>query len=112
MPKHGLVAAGSTAGTAVMHAVLLEQACRIQLDAMAAGELTVYSDPDEAIAKRALCWPPSQLESGWRYWLRKSADLPEPPDWTDEEPRLYAADAASAAWERTWSFLDRRLPAS
>jgi L-fuculose-phosphate aldolase len=85
MPKHGLVAAGSTAGTAVMHAVLLEQACRIQLDAMAAGELTVYSDPDEAIAKRALCWPPSQLESGWRYWLRKSADLPEPPDWTDEE---------------------------
>jgi carboxymethylenebutenolidase len=30
----------------------------------------------------------------------------------DARPRLYDADAASAAWERTWSFLDRRLPAS
>jgi carboxymethylenebutenolidase len=30
----------------------------------------------------------------------------------DARPHLYDADAASAAWERTWSFLDRRLPAS
>jgi ribulose-5-phosphate 4-epimerase/fuculose-1-phosphate aldolase len=87
MPKHGLVAAGSTVGTAVMHAVLLEQACRIQLDAMAAGEVKVHSDQAEALAKRAQCWPTGQLETGWRYWLRKSADLPEPPDWVDEDYR-------------------------
>jgi len=85
MPKHGLVAAGGTVGSAVMHAVLLEQACRIQLDAMAAGHVTVHSDPAESLAKRALCWPESQLEAGWRYWLRKSAELPEPPDWNDED---------------------------
>ncbi|WP_042411499.1 class II aldolase/adducin family protein [Streptacidiphilus carbonis] len=85
MPKHGLVAAGITVGAAVMHAVLLEQACRTQLDAMAAGHVTVHSDPAEAVAKRALCWPQHQLEAGWRYLLRKSADVNEPPNWKDED---------------------------
>ncbi|WP_067479102.1 class II aldolase/adducin family protein [Actinomadura hibisca] len=73
MPKHGLVAAGPTAGAAVMHAVLLDRACRVQLTAMAAGPVRVHSDAAEAAAKRAECWPAAQLDAGWRYLLRKDA---------------------------------------
>jgi L-ribulose-5-phosphate 4-epimerase len=71
MPKHGLLAAGETVGEAVMHAVLLDRACRSQLTAMAAGPIQVHSDVAEAEAKRALCWAPSQIEAGWRYLARK-----------------------------------------
>jgi ribulose-5-phosphate 4-epimerase/fuculose-1-phosphate aldolase len=71
MPRHGLVAAGETVGAAVMHAVLLGRACGIQLAAMAAGPVQVHSDPAEAEAKRALCWPPAQIEAGWRYLARE-----------------------------------------
>jgi ribulose-5-phosphate 4-epimerase/fuculose-1-phosphate aldolase len=71
MPKHGLVACGENVGAAVMHAVLLDRACRSQLAAMAAGPIQVHSDPAEAEAKRRLCWAPSQIEAGWRYLARK-----------------------------------------
>ena len=71
MPKHGLVAAGESVGAAVMHAVLLDRACRTQLTAMAAGPITVHSDRAEAEAKRQLCWAPSQIEAGWRYLARR-----------------------------------------
>lgn len=71
MPKHGLVACGETVGAAVMHAVLLDRACKSQLTAMAAGPVKVYSDRAEAEAKRDLCWAPSQIEAGWRYLARK-----------------------------------------
>ncbi|MFC6879039.1 class II aldolase/adducin family protein [Actinomadura yumaensis] len=71
MPKHGLVAAGETVPEAVMHAVLLDRACEVQLAAMAAGPIRTYSDADEAAAKRAQCWPRSQLEAGWEYLTRK-----------------------------------------
>lgn len=71
MPKHGLVACGENVGEAVMHAALLDRACRSQLAAMAAGPIEVFSDVAEAEAKRALCWAPSQIEAGWRYLARK-----------------------------------------
>ena len=71
MPKHGLVACGETVGAAVMHAVLLDRACRSQLTAMAAGPIRVHSDAAEARAKRDLCWAPSQIEAGWRYLARQ-----------------------------------------
>ncbi|MER6959940.1 class II aldolase/adducin family protein [Streptomyces sp. NPDC000618] len=78
MPKHGLVAAGHTVAAAVMHAVLLERACAIQLRAESAGAVLVHSDAAEARAKRAQCWPDSQLEAGYRYLVRRAADtLPE-----------------------------------
>lgn len=75
MPKHGLLACGETVGAAVMHAVLLDRACRSQLAARAAGPIQVHSDRAEAEAKRALCWAPSQIEAGWRYLARKGALL-------------------------------------
>ncbi|MGN9821518.1 class II aldolase/adducin family protein [Streptomyces sp. SD11] len=73
LPKHGLVAAGHTAAAAVMHAVLLDSACAIQLRAQAAGQAVVHSDAAEARAKRTQCWPDSQLEAGYRYLVRKAA---------------------------------------
>lgn len=71
LPKHGLVAAGTSVQSAVMHAVLLDRACRTQLAAMAAGPLRVWSDDAEAAAKRAECWPESQLGAGFAYLARK-----------------------------------------
>ncbi|MBD3007609.1 class II aldolase/adducin family protein [Streptomyces sp. 5-10] len=73
MPKHGLVAAGRTAAAAVMHAVLLDRACAVQLRVQAAGPAVVRSDAWEARAKRAQCWPDSQLEAGYRYLVRQAA---------------------------------------
>jgi L-fuculose-phosphate aldolase len=76
MPKHGLVACGESIGAAVMHAVLLDRACRSQLVAQAAGPIEVHSDPAEAEAKRQMCWADSQIEAGWRYLARKGERLP------------------------------------
>ncbi|MCX4904656.1 class II aldolase/adducin family protein [Streptomyces sp. NBC_00878] len=73
MPSHGLVSAGRTVPAAVMHAVLLDRACAVQLTATAAGAVRVHSDLAEARAKRAECWPDSQLEAGWHYLLRRVA---------------------------------------
>ncbi|WP_019633947.1 class II aldolase/adducin family protein [Actinomadura atramentaria] len=73
LPKHGLVAAGDGAGSAVMHAVLLDRACQTQLMAMAAGPVRVYSDAAEAAAKRSQCWPPRQIDAGWNYLDRKGS---------------------------------------
>ncbi|MFB4300295.1 class II aldolase/adducin family protein [Actinomadura sp. NTSP31] len=71
MPRHGLVSAGRTVQAAVMHAVLLDRACRTQLAAMAAGPIRVWSDGAEAAAKRDECWPDSQLDAGFAYLARK-----------------------------------------
>jgi ribulose-5-phosphate 4-epimerase/fuculose-1-phosphate aldolase len=72
LPQHGLVAVGTDVAHAVMHAVLLDRACRTQLTAMAAGGPRRWSDTGEVIAKRAECWPPSQIEAGWHYLTRQS----------------------------------------
>jgi L-ribulose-5-phosphate 4-epimerase len=70
MPKHGAVTAGPDAATAVMHAVLLERACRTQLMAMAAGDVAIWSDQAEAELKREQVWNPRQQQAGWHYLLR------------------------------------------
>ncbi|MEU6607116.1 class II aldolase/adducin family protein [Streptomyces shenzhenensis] len=72
LPKHGAVTAGPDAATAVMYAVLLERACRTQLMAMAAGELKVWSDAEEAAFKRDQIWNPTQRDAGWHYLNRLS----------------------------------------
>lgn len=78
LPRHGLVAVGATVAEAVMHAVLLDRACRTQLAAMAAGELRGWSDAAECAAKRAECWNPTQIEAGWQYLLRTAGATDEP----------------------------------
>ena len=53
VPRHGLVTVGPDAATAVMRAVLLARACHVQLQAMAAGKIRLWSDPAEIAVKKA-----------------------------------------------------------
>ena len=73
MPQHGIVAVGPDAPAAVMTAVLLDRACRTQLNAMAAGPLRRWGDAEDTMAKRADVWSGRQLRAGWEYLLRRAA---------------------------------------
>lgn len=73
MPRHGLVAVGGTDAAAVMHAVLLDAACRLHLLAGAAGRIRSASDAEELRRKTAHVWPSSQLEAGYAHLLRRAA---------------------------------------
>ncbi len=73
MPQHGIVAVGPDAPAAVMTAVLLDRACRTQLNAMAAGPLLRWGAEEDTVAKRADVWSDRQLRAGWEYLLRRSA---------------------------------------
>lgn len=71
MPGHGFVTVGETPGIAVMRAVLLNRACATQLQALQAGGPARWSDEVEAKAKRDSASSPAQLETGYRYLLRR-----------------------------------------
>jgi hypothetical protein len=53
-----------------MTAVLLDKACRTQLNAMAAGPLKLWGAEEDTVAKRAVVWSDSQLLAGWEYLVR------------------------------------------
>jgi hypothetical protein len=55
-----------------MYAVLLERACRAQLQALAAGDPKVWSDAEEAAFKRDQVWNPRQVQAGYQYLVRKA----------------------------------------
>ena len=69
--NHGIVTAGPDVETAVMTAILLDRACRMQLTAMAAGELRSWSDDAEARSKREHCYGPALLQQAWDYLARR-----------------------------------------
>lgn len=71
--NHGIVTAGPDVPTAVMTAILLDRACRMQLTAMAAGELRRWSDDAEALAKREHCYSPALLRQAWDYLSRRGS---------------------------------------
>jgi ribulose-5-phosphate 4-epimerase/fuculose-1-phosphate aldolase len=71
--NHGIVTVGPDVPTASITAVLLDRACRIQLTAMAAGELRRWSDDEEALAKRKHCYGPELLRQAWDYLSRRVA---------------------------------------
>jgi ribulose-5-phosphate 4-epimerase/fuculose-1-phosphate aldolase len=71
--NHGIVTVGPDVAAAVMTAVLLDRACRMQLTAMAAGELRRWSSDDEALSKRDHCYRPELLRQAWEYLSRRSA---------------------------------------
>jgi hypothetical protein len=58
-----------------MTAVLLDRACRTQLNAMAAGPLRRWGDEGDTVDKRTDVWSDRQLRAGWEYLLRKSARI-------------------------------------
>lgn len=70
IPQHGVVTVGPDAATAVMRAILLARACRVQLDAMSAGTIRRWSDTDEIELKKAEVWPRSQINAGYVYLSR------------------------------------------
>jgi L-fuculose-phosphate aldolase len=78
MPNHGAVTVGPDIATAVMHAVLLERACRTQLMALAAGDPKTWSDASEAAFKREQVWNPGQMQAGYRYLVRKTENESQP----------------------------------
>lgn len=72
LPSHGAVTVGTDMATAVMYAVLLERACRTELDALAAGGPKVWSDAQETAFKREQVWNRTQLRAGYDYLVRTS----------------------------------------
>lgn len=70
LPSHGALTIGPDIETAVMYAVLLERACRTELDALAAGGPRVWSDAEETAFKREQVWNPRQLAAGYNYLVR------------------------------------------
>ncbi|MBU2694094.1 hypothetical protein CCO04_03285 [Pimelobacter sp. 30-1] len=73
--NHGVVTVGATLGEAVLRAVVLEEACRVQLAVLAAagGRAPASSDAAEARAKRDRVWGPANREHAWQYLLRRHA---------------------------------------
>lgn len=70
LPSHGAVTVGWDIASAVMYAVLLERACRTELDALAAGGARTWSDEKETARKRDEVWNPAQLRAGFDYLVR------------------------------------------
>jgi L-fuculose-phosphate aldolase len=69
--NHGIVSVGPDVPTAVMTALLLDRACRMQLTAMATGELRRWSSDAEALSKRDHCYSPELLRQAWDYLGRR-----------------------------------------
>src|ERR1700722_1543610 len=57
-------------GAAFLTAVLLDKACRVQLDAMAAAPLRRWGQEEDTVAKRPVVWADSQLLAGFEYLAR------------------------------------------
>jgi len=72
IPRHGLVTVGPDPATAVMRAVLLARACQVQLQAQAAGQIQIWSDPAEIGLKKAQVWPGSQINAGYGFLCRRA----------------------------------------
>jgi ribulose-5-phosphate 4-epimerase/fuculose-1-phosphate aldolase len=70
--NHGIVTVGRNVAEAVLAAVFLERACQQQLLAMASGTVRLWSDDDEALAKRTNLFSPTQMEQTWNYMLRRT----------------------------------------
>ncbi|MPZ72081.1 MAG: class II aldolase/adducin family protein [Nitriliruptorales bacterium] len=71
MVNHGVVVAGPDVPTAVVTTVLLDRACRMMLDVLTAGGPQHWSDDEEALAKRAHCYPGALLGQAWDYLVRQ-----------------------------------------
>lgn len=69
--NHGILTAGPDVATAVVTAVLLQRACRIQLKAMSAGGWATWSSDEEALSKRDHCYPPQLIAQAWAYLVRR-----------------------------------------
>jgi L-fuculose-phosphate aldolase len=69
--NHGIVTAGRTIEEAVMTAVLLEKACRVQLMAEHAGGAQATTSQEEAMIKRERIYGPQSLQKAFEYCVRR-----------------------------------------
>ena len=72
IPGHGLVTVGADVSAAVLHAVLLDNACNAALLAAAAGGPRRWSSDAEVEAKRTGLWPPTAARSAFDYLVRRA----------------------------------------
>ncbi|MPZ63847.1 MAG: class II aldolase/adducin family protein [Propionibacteriales bacterium] len=72
MVNHGVVVAAPDVPTAVVTTVLLDAACRMQLQVLSAGGAEHWSSDREALAKREHCYPPALIEHAWRFMVRQA----------------------------------------
>ncbi|MCL6563329.1 MAG: class II aldolase/adducin family protein [Firmicutes bacterium] len=73
--NHGLVTCGTSIPEAVMTAVFLEKACRVQMMAMAAGGPKAWTPPEEAQVKKQRIYRPWAFESAFRYLVRRIEEM-------------------------------------
>lgn len=71
MVNHGLVVAARSIETAVVSTILLDAACRMQLDVLAAGGAAHVTGDEEALSKRRNCYGPNLLQQAWEYLVRQ-----------------------------------------
>lgn len=71
LQNHGLVTAGRNIAEAVMTAVFLEKACRMQMLTLAAGGAKAWTSPQEARLKKEHIYSPRAMEAAFRYCVRR-----------------------------------------
>lgn len=69
--NHGVAVAARDVPTAVVTTVLLDRACRMMLDVLAAGGAKHWSDESEAAAKREHCYPDELIAHAWDHLVRR-----------------------------------------
>jgi L-fuculose-phosphate aldolase len=79
MVNHGVVVAAADVRTAVVTTVLLDAACRMQLQVLAAGGAAHWSSDAEALAKRNHCYPDQLITHAWEYLVRRLGSGAVPP---------------------------------
>lgn len=70
LKNHGVVTAGGSIEEATLLAIFLEKAARMQSLAGTFGPI-VWTDPEEAAAKRDRIYHPRAMENFWEYYRRK-----------------------------------------
>lgn len=71
--NHGIVTVGPDLETAVVRALLLEQACRMQLLVRAYGGSPTWTPDEEALVKRGNVASELQIKACWDYLVRSAA---------------------------------------
>lgn len=74
LQNHGLVTVGPTIQEAVMTAVWLEKACRMQMLAYAMGGPQVWTSPEEAVLKKKRIYGPQAMANAFAYCARKAKE--------------------------------------
>jgi L-ribulose-5-phosphate 4-epimerase len=69
--NHGIVTVGRNVPDAVVRAVLLEQACSVQLKVRGYGGRPSWSSPEESLAKRETIYTEAGLRQVWEYLVRR-----------------------------------------